>query len=212
MPLSARRWLELWQRLGAPRSADGALANEFAALSQRYAEKHRHYHTAQHIAECLARFDEAHTLCEHADEVELALWFHDAIYEPRAKDNEAQSAAWAQRVMQAAGLTREAAQRVRALILKTCHNAQAETRDEAVLIDIDLAILGAETARFDEYEKQVRAEYAWVPDFLFNRTRRKILDEFLARPALYTTPHFNAAREKKARENLARSLSGLAGN
>lgn len=210
MPLPAKRWLELWQRLGVPRGTDDVLAGEFAALSQRYAEMHRHYHTAQHIAECLALLDETRGLCEHADEVELALWFHDAIYEPRAKDNEAQSAAWAERVMLAADLPHESAQRVHALILKTCHDAQAQTRDEAVLIDIDLAILGADTPRFDEYESQVRAEYAWVPDFLFNRTRRKILGEFLARPSLYTTPYVNSAREKKARENLARSLSRLA--
>ena len=207
--LTARRWLELWQRLGVARDADNALADTYAALIARYAESHRHYHTTQHIGECLAHFDTSRDTCEHASEVELALWFHDAIYEPRAKDNEAQSAAWALRVMGDAGIASDERERVRALIMKTCHDALPETVDEQVLVDIDLAILGAEPARFDEYERQVRAEYGWVPQFLFNRTRRKILEAFLARPVLYATAHFNGLLEKKARENLARSLTAL---
>ena len=207
--LTARRWLELWQRLGAPRHADGALADAYAALSTRYAETHRRYHTAQHIHECLAHFDCARTLCEHESEVELALWFHDAIYEPRAQDNEAQSAAWALRVMFDAGIGAQAGERVRAMIMKTCHDALPETADEQLLVDIDLAILGADDARFDEYEHQVRAEYGWVPEFLFRRTRKKILQGFLARPSLYATAHFKNQLEKKARANLARSIFNI---
>jgi predicted metal-dependent HD superfamily phosphohydrolase len=207
--LTARRWLTLWQRLGAPRHADGALADAFAALTARYAETHRHYHTAQHIAECLTHFDSAQALCEQEAEVELALWFHDAIYAPRAKDNEAKSAAWALRVMVDAGIDTSPRARVHALIMKTCHDALPTTQDEQVLVDIDLAILGADTARFDEYEAQVRAEYSWVPEFLFRSTRKKILQSFLARPAIYSTAHFRNLLEKKAHDNLARSISNI---
>lgn len=207
--LTAKRWLELWQRLGAPRSADSALAEEYAALTTCYAETHRHYHTARHIAECLAHFDAARALCTREAEVELALWFHDAVYAPRAKDNEAQSAAWAVRVMRNAGLAPDAGARVQALILKTCHDALPEAPDECVLVDIDLAILGVDTARFDEYERDVHAEYGWVPDFLFKRKRREVLEGFLARPSIYSTAHFRERLEKKARENLARSMLAL---
>ena len=204
--LTARRWLELWQQLGVARSADSALADAYAALLARYAESHRYYHTAQHIGGCLAHFDGARALCEHPAEVELALWFHDAIYQPRAKDNELQSAHWAQRVMTDAGVGSDACQRVHALIMTTCHDALPQSPDEQVLVDIDLSILGADAARFDEYESQVRAEYGWVPQFLFNRERKKILQGFLAREPLYTTAHFREQLEKKARDNLARSI------
>jgi predicted metal-dependent HD superfamily phosphohydrolase len=207
--LTARRWLELWQQFGVVRGADNALADTYAALIARYAEKHRHYHTAQHIDECLAHFETARALCEHPQEVELALWFHDAIYELRAKDNEALSAQWVLRVMTEAGIGADAGQRVQALIMKTCHDALPQTTDEQVLVDIDLAILGADAARFDEYEQQVRAEYDWVPQFLFNRTRKKILQGFLARTPLYATAHFRQQLEKKAHDNLARSISNI---
>jgi predicted metal-dependent HD superfamily phosphohydrolase len=111
--------------------------------------------------------------------------------------------------MSDASINASSRERVRALIMKTCHDALPETQDEQVLVDIDLAILGADAARFDEYETQVRAEYGWVPDFLFRRTRRKILQAFLARSAIYSTTHFRNQLEKKARENLARSIVSI---
>ncbi|HTE16608.1 MAG TPA: N-methyl-D-aspartate receptor NMDAR2C subunit, partial [Burkholderiales bacterium] len=125
------------------------------------------------------------------------------------KDNEEKSAAWALRVMRESAIAAGACQRVRELIMKTCHDALPDTPDEQALVDIDLSILGADAARFDEYENQVRAEYGWVPQFLFNRTRRKILESFLARPSIYSTAYFRSRLEKKARENIARSLSVL---
>jgi predicted metal-dependent HD superfamily phosphohydrolase len=202
--LTAVRWESLWRGFGV-----AAPMHEYAALTARYAEPHRHYHTTQHIAACLLHFDAAHELCEHPEDVELALWFHDAVYEPRARDNEAQSAQWALRVMCECGIAREAQERVRTLIMATCHDALPDTQDAQVLVDIDLSILGADAAHFDEYENQVRAEYGWVPDFLFRRTRRKILAGFLARASIYATAHFKNRLEKKARDNLARSLSAL---
>jgi predicted metal-dependent HD superfamily phosphohydrolase len=75
-----------------------------------------------------------------------------------------------------------------------------------LLVDIDLSILGAPRPRFDEYEAQVRAEYGWVPGFLFRRKRREILAEFLARNPIYNTPRLRESLEGRARENLAYSL------
>jgi predicted metal-dependent HD superfamily phosphohydrolase len=202
--ITPSRWAALWQGFGRPPPV-----RVFEALAQRYAETHRHYHTAQHIAECLAHFDSARHLCEHAAEVEMALWFHDAIYELRAKDNEEKSALWAQREMSEAGIAREACERVGALILATRHDALPDTTDARVLVDIDLSILGADSARFDQYEDQVGAEYSWVPAILFRRTRRTILEGFLQRASIYSTAHFHNLLEKKARDNLARSLFNL---
>jgi predicted metal-dependent HD superfamily phosphohydrolase len=81
--------------------------------------------------------------------------------------------------------------------------------DARILIDIDLSILGAPASRFDEYERQVRAEYGWVPGVMFRRTRRKILESFAARPRLYSTAPFVERCEAQARENLARSIAVL---
>jgi predicted metal-dependent HD superfamily phosphohydrolase len=84
------------------------------------------------------------------------------------------------------------------------------TPDQQLLVDIDLSILGAPQARFDEYERQVRREYAWVDEPIFRSVRSSILKEFLARPSIYSTTSFRDRLENSARENLKRSIAALA--
>jgi predicted metal-dependent HD superfamily phosphohydrolase len=198
------RWLQTWRALGAADSP--ALRELHAEVVHRYAEPHRHYHTLQHLDECLSHLDELREEAEHPAEIELALWFHDAIYDVKAKDNEEGSADWARSCAVAAGIAADVAARVHALILTTKHDARPERTDARIMVDADLAILGAKPARFDEYEQQVRAEYGWVPGFVFRRERRKILEGFLARPTIFNTARFIERYEKRARENLSRSI------
>jgi predicted metal-dependent HD superfamily phosphohydrolase len=126
-----------------------------------------------------------------------------------AKDNEARSAAWAERELSAATVPADARARVHELIMATRHAALPATADEALLVDIDLSILGADPERFDEYEVQVRQEYAWVPGPVFRRKRRELLQGFLARPHLYSTDWFRHRFEAAARSNLQRSADRL---
>ena len=146
----------------------------------------------------------------HPDEIELALWFHDAIYEIRAPDNELKSADWAGSAVLAAGGSEAAAQRVHALVLVTRHDSPPQTPDQEILLDVDLAILGAPPAVFGAYEAQVRAEYSMVPAPDFRSNRRRILQGFLARPRIFHTPGFNTRLEAQARANLQRSVAALA--
>lgn len=196
-------WQRAWAGIGAS-GEGGALREDVLA---RHAEPQRHYHTQQHLGECLAAFDGARESAERPHEVELALWFHDAVYDVKRHDNEQRSADWARAALLDAGVDADAAQRVHALVMATRHTAMPEGRDATLLVDIDLSILGAERPRFDEYERQIRQEYAYVPGFLFRRKRREILKDFLDRPAIYGTPHFHDALERRARENLARVLA-----
>jgi predicted metal-dependent HD superfamily phosphohydrolase len=198
-----KRWNASWPGLAQ------APAGLYEALAAAYAEPHRHYHTAQHLDECFAHFDAIGSLAAHPPEVALALWFHDAIYDPKRQDNEEKSADWARRALLAAGGAPEAAARVHALVMATRHAAVPRGRDEEVLVDIDLSILGAAPERFDEYERQVRAEYAWVPEFLFRRKRRQILEELLARASIFSTVPMREHLEARARANLGRSLERL---
>jgi predicted metal-dependent HD superfamily phosphohydrolase len=113
--LDQQRWLELWTRLGAQGSGVGT----FARLAAAYAEPGRAYHIAEHIRECLLELDLTRDLAEHPDQVEAALWFHDAVYAPGASDNEEQSAELARSTLLAGGAPPEAADRVAALVLAT---------------------------------------------------------------------------------------------
>lgn len=200
MDVFSPSWQRAWTGIGAVGEGNALLAQLMAA----YAEPQRHYHTQQHLGECLSAFDAARALAERPDEVELALWFHDAIYDIKGHDNEQRSADWACAALVDAGVVADIVDRVHALVMATRHTAVPAGRDEQLLVDIDLSILGAERARFDEYEQQIRKEYAYVPGFLFRRKRREILKGFLDRPAIYSTPHFHDALEARARNNLHR--------
>jgi predicted metal-dependent HD superfamily phosphohydrolase len=201
------RWQRVWRRLGATEVDEGL----FHQLGTSYSEPHRKYHTMQHLDECFGHLERLAPFSERPAEVELALWFHDAIYHTRKKDNEKRSAKWAMDSILAAGLATDLADRVHELIMATVHNAVPKGKDAGVLVDIDLAILGAEQERFNEFEVQVREEYSWVPGFLFRPARRQILEEFARREKIYSTELFRAEREAQARKNIARSLARLQG-
>jgi predicted metal-dependent HD superfamily phosphohydrolase len=202
---SLASWQAMWRQLGASGSDDAL----FNWLVECYSEPHRKYHTMQHLKECFAHLERVRSVAEHAGEVELALWFHDAIYDTRKKDNEERSAEWARESALVAGLPDDQANRIYELVMATMHNAVPAGKDAAVLVDIDLGILGAEEVRFDEYETQVRAEYSWVPGPLYRRGRRKILQEFVSRESIYSTKFFRDTCEARARRNIARSLARL---
>ena len=209
MDLLEPRWIDLWRRLGAHGEPRG-YHDELVAL---YSAPDRAYHTLVHIAECLneaARLPAVVSEAEAEAEVpllELALWYHDAIYDTRAQDSEERSAALAGRVAREMGLSEESAGRVAALIrLTKTHEVPEGDLGAAYLVDIDLAILGSEPDRFAEYDRQIRQEYGWVPAEFYEPRRRQVLAGFLGRPAIYRTPLFHARYEQQARANLAHVL------
>jgi predicted metal-dependent HD superfamily phosphohydrolase len=169
-------------------------------LVARYAEPRRRYHTLEHIRHCLREFDPA--MARDPDSVELAIWYHDAVYDPRRSDNEERSAAL---------LLAEfpEARRAADLVLVTKHHRPADP-DAELLVDIDLAILGQRPERFDRYERRIREEYDWVPESVFREKRAALLRAFLRRRRIYRTPSFRSRYEAAARANLARSLASLA--
>lgn len=194
-------WDAAWQALGL-----AAPAGLYEALLDAWREPQRHYHTLQHLGECLDLLARERTLARDPASLLLALWFHDAVYDVQGHDNEARSADWAAAALRQAGAGAAGCDRVHALVMATRHEARPQDADAQLLIDIDLAILGAPAPRFAQYEQQIRAEYAHVPPAVFEPRRRLILGRFLAREPLYQTPGLRAEREAQARANLHRAL------
>lgn len=200
-----------WERCANAVTARTIAGSVFDELVARYSEPHRKYHTLQHLAECLAHFEAVRHLAEHPGEVEIALWFHDGIYDTHRHDNERKSADWACEVLEGHGALPAIVQRVDELIMATCHSALPVSPDAKLLVDVDLSILGALPPRFAEYEEQIRQEYAFVPAEIFRQKRGEILCAFLGRPFIYSTPHFRAALEARARDNLRQAIAGITG-
>ncbi|MBN9549548.1 MAG: hypothetical protein J0H31_11900 [Alphaproteobacteria bacterium] len=188
-----------------------ALKSELSAL---YRAEDRHYHGLAHIEAMLALAAEYRRLLHDPEAVEAAIWFHDAIYDSRAKDNEARSAALAERKL--AGRTQPARlARIMAMINATATHQLPALEDEgaagdtAFLLDMDLAILGAGPGAFDAYEQAVRREYGWVEEPIWRAGRASVLKTFLARPRIFHTAEFHSRFEPQARHNIERSLAML---
>ena len=186
-------------------------------LVRIYTRPDRHYHNLDHIKTLLA-LAEAHAgEFTDGEAVEAAIWFHDAVYDTRKADNEAESAKLAMEML-ADTVAEERLEFIAAMIRASAKHGipdsmqGATARDCALFLDMDLAILGSPVGEFDVYERAIRLEYGWVPDEAWIAGRGKVLRNFLARPFIYATPQFRKSHEAAARSNLTRSLARLEGN
>jgi predicted metal-dependent HD superfamily phosphohydrolase len=199
------RWHDLADRLGLDRGH-----RVYAKLAACHSEPQRHYHTLKHVAECLRLLDELHETAGDPDVLELALWFHDAVCDTRARDNEERSAELARQTLRAVGAKWELSDRVAVLIRATDHTLGSKASGDAALIcDLDLASLGAEKPTFDLNTDLIRREYDWVDDAEFDRSCIAFFQDLLAREQIYRTPAMRARFEERARANLAQSLNSL---
>lgn len=203
--LDQQRWIGLWSRLGA----QGNGLSIFTHLASAYAEPGRAYHTSEHIRDSLNQLDLSREFARRPDEIEAAVWFHDAVYAPGAADNEDRSARLAQTALQACAVPLEISRRVAELVLATRHLTLPQEADGQLLCDIDLSILGRDPKVFDEFERRIRREYAWVPEPMYRSSRSEVLAGFLRRRSIYQTEYFRERYEQLARANLKRMLADL---
>jgi len=189
--------------------ARGSGAALFEELLARYGEAHRRYHTITHVDACTGWLDWYRGSARHPERVELALWFHDAVYDPQKSDNERQSAALARSRLSELGVPAVAVCEIEAHVLAT-ESHRSDAPDAKLMLDLDLAILGTpSSAAFTSFERQIREEYGHVPEAAFHRGRSAVLSEFLARPEIYRTPALREELETRARSNLTQRLVEL---
>lgn len=198
------RWGGLCRRIGCPPAV-----RRFPELDALYSESHRAYHTWTHIRECLDVWDRCPEEARDPEALEFAIWLHDAVYRPLRSGNEEESAALASRWLEQCPSAVIDEGVVTGLILATRHPVDPKTRDQALLQDIDLHVLGASAERYTEYEEQVRKEYRLVPGPLFRRRRAQLLEELLRPRFLFHTEWFREQFEAAARRNLEHALVAL---
>lgn len=201
------RFVALMRRLGAT-GDPSPLAD---AILTAWMEPARRYHGIAHLRDCLVQLEESSDSPTERDLVEAALWFHDAIYDPRAADNEERSADWARRALDGLGIPPAAGGEVARLVRLTRHDRPPDDPAGRLICDIDLSILGRSPPEFDEYDRLIQAEYAWVPVTAYREGRRRVLTGFLRRRPLYLTEQFRRRYETAAHANLERALTALDG-
>jgi len=196
---------------------DGTAARVLDALEAQvrrdYAGSGRHYHDVAHLDDCLAQLLRVEGLTE-ADRrrLRLALLWHDVVYDPRRSDNEEESAERARRELAAAGVgVPDVEEVVRLIRLTKGHRVAEGDRIGALLVSIDLSILGADPERYRAYADSIRLEYAHVPEAAYRAGRAAILQSMLDADPLYPDPAFRDRLEEAARRNLSAELADLAG-
>jgi predicted metal-dependent HD superfamily phosphohydrolase len=199
---NAKSWDLLWFRMGA------LVPPSFALVQQAYTEPHRYYHTHEHINACLAHLEHHADLAQNLDAVEYAIWMHDVVYDTQASDNEAKSAELAVRLLKGSGAKLDA-DLIHAMIMATQHHNFLEANDIALVCDLDLSVLALPPIDYAGYVEAVRAEYAWVPEPLFNQSRERFLQEMLDQRDIYQHSALAGLWDHRARENLANELAIL---
>lgn len=202
-----RRWLAL----GRTMDLRGDVLQAGRELIRCYDQPHRRYHNLDHLWDCLGVFSEHDGLAHDPAAAEAALWFHDAVYEVGAGDNEARSAEMARDVLEQMGLEAARIQAIAGSVLATDHRSPPDTADARLVCDVDLSILGQGAQKYDAYAAAIRAE-AGLPDREFNRRRAGFLRAMLARPHVFHTDAFRGRFEAAARRYMRRELNALTGS
>ena len=199
------RFVSLLQRLGATRDPS-RLADDLVAA---WSDPGRAYHDVRHLEDGLTQVDALPVDTRTRDLIEVALWFHDAVYDPRASDNEERSARWASEALRAAGIPAPVVGDVARLVRLTRDHAMVPDQAGRFLLDIDLSILGRPVEVFDAYQRRIRTEFAWVPEGAYRLGRGTILADLLRREPLFQTELYRSSFEATARANLRRALAEL---
>ncbi len=202
-----RRWLRLARHLAIEAEAAQQV---WHGLATAYGADGRFYHNLTHIQHTLDIAEQLQNVAVDFAAVQLALWFHDVVYDPRRNDNEAQSAAYAERVLRPLCVPDTLLATVSDLILATkSHEAPRPDPNIFVILDADLAILSAPPAQYDAYAKAIRLEYSFVPDEQYVVGRTAVLQKFLARSPFYFAEWMRERGDTAVNQNLNRELAGL---
>jgi predicted metal-dependent HD superfamily phosphohydrolase len=205
MCLQWGRFQALWKRCEAPIDPRPVFDN----LWCRYCEPHRIYHRCTHLVHCFQQLDLAYALIQDPDAVEMALWFHDAIYTPGSSENEKESAELFVRAAKD-HFRPSFIRKVYELIIATAHKEPAQGCNEQFVTDIDLSSLGADWEEFLRDTKALREEHADSSDAMYYVAHAKFLTSMLQRPRIFRTEFFYGCYEQRARENITRLLAVLA--
>jgi predicted metal-dependent HD superfamily phosphohydrolase len=185
-------------------------------LINRYTEVGRHYHTVSHVSNMLSLLADYETLIHDTTAVKLAIFFHDFIYDPKAKDNEIQSAECFQAFARDAGLPEEMKIKVVDLIEATIKHLLSHDESDAnqradmrLFLDFDLEVLSWDETKYAEYAGQIRREYGHFSDDIYCAGRIAVLESFLKRERLYFSDVFYNSSEARARGNIQGEILDL---
>ncbi|MFB2924264.1 hypothetical protein [Aerosakkonema funiforme] len=200
-----------WQSLLLPFQVEPTVSQKvFLDLTAAYTSTERFYHNLAHILQVIERVEMMRSHSQNFAALEFAAWFHDVIYDPKAKDNEEKSATYTADVLSSLAIPRETIDTAVNLILATQnHHPIANSIDSQIFLDADLSILGSFETEYRNYAQAIRQEYSWLSDAEYRLGRKQVLEKFLQRERIYFTEQMFATLEVKARQNIQEEIKSL---
>lgn len=190
----------------------GDMWTSFEDLKNRYNEGYRAYHTFDHLCMMFKEMYKNFNLLNHfkIDEgvMLIAIFYHDAVYDPKRNDNEEKSVEFFKNSVLYPVLSERNQELVIRMILDSKHISEPSFITSQLFCDLDLSILGQEPDIFDKYENNIRTEYSFVSESDYRKGRIAFLSSLLKRENIYSTADFREKYENKARKNIKR-LIGL---
>lgn len=196
------RFNHLWSRNLIPKAPNHGL-KIYQLLIDAYHEEQRVYHSQQHIEDCLELFDVIKNQLDYPDSVELAIWFHDAIYKINSPDNEQLSADLFMQLSEGI-LLPSLRHRVYQHIIATVHNgSEMLEHDSRYMVDIDLSSFGMPWEKFLRNSRAVRQEMRHIPDEEYYSRQCAFQQSLLKHGRFYQTDYFFKHYEQSALNNIA---------
>lgn len=191
-------------------SKDTALAGElWDEIEKSYTAKKRYYHDQSHLENLFKELSSVKEFVEDWDCIIFSIAYHDIVYNTLQKDNEEQSAARAEQRLAKITFLTARIRKCSQLILATKGHTVSSDQDTNFFTDADLSILGAPWEVYEAYFKNIRKEYSYYPDMLYNPGRKKVLQHFLSMEKIFKTDKFFTKYEEQARKNLSAELNTL---
>ncbi len=200
-----------WLNLTSKYNSDESISHDiFSKIEKNYSSKKRAYHTTKHIEALLKVISEFSDKISELDSIKFAVWFHDVIYKAWRKDNEEKSSDLAISSLKKLGVDKIKIEKTSKLILLTkSHDSSLDDFDEKIFIDADLSILGVDNNTYEQYSKNIRKEYFFVPENIYKKGRIAVINSFLQKESIYKTDEMIAKFESSARINLEKELNFL---
>jgi len=198
-------------RTEAGRLTDNKLTidNLWKEIANAYSTKGRHYHNLAHLDNVFSELLQVKELIKDWQTIIFSIAYHDFIYNPLKQDNEEGSAEDASHKLAMLNASNEQKDKCSRQILATKGHQLSPDTDTNYFTDADLAILGSDFDAYDQYARQIRKEYKYFPNLIYNPGRKKVLNHFLQMEKIFKTSFFADKYEKQARINLKRELETL---
>ncbi|MFJ2620913.1 DUF4031 domain-containing protein [Glutamicibacter sp. NPDC087344] len=176
-----------------------------------WAQGHRRYHDRVHLLSVLEALDWLAKDQSDAQErmlLQLAAWFHDAVYEGTSED-ETRSAILARERLTGV-LNPAAVAKVSELVLLTAgHSPGANDKLGRILCDADLEVLARPQPAYQRYAQAIYQEYAHFPRPALATGRIKVLGSLLEKKNIYSTAQGITRWEAAARSNVGAEVKTL---